>query len=73
MQVLQAKAVNERYPGMCMELSVEGDESCISLSGKLLCFWQAKKIMQLIHGNFPYMFDCWADPVFHLLLKSSMV
>ena len=38
MQVLQAKAVNERYPGMCMELSVEGDESCISLSGKLLCF-----------------------------------
>ena len=27
-----------------------------------------------MHGNFPYMFDCWADPVAHLfLLKSSMV
>ena len=27
-----------------------------------------------MHANFPFMFDCWADPVTHLhLLKSSMV
>ena len=25
-----------------------------------------------MHGNIPYMFDCWADPVVHLQLKSSM-
>ena len=26
-----------------------------------------------MYGNFPHIFDCWADPVDHLLLlKSSM-
>ena len=26
-----------------------------------------------MYGNIPYMFDCWDDPVVHLLLlKSSM-
>ena len=23
--------------------------------------------MQHMHSNIPYMFDCWADPVVHLL------
>ena len=32
-----------------------------------------QKIMQHMNGNIPYRFDCWADPVVHLLLlKSSM-
>ena len=32
-----------------------------------------KKIMQKMHGIIPQLFDCWADPVAHLLLlKSSM-
>ena len=27
-----------------------------------------------MHGNIPYLFDFWADPIVHLLLlKSSMV
>ena len=30
--------------------------------------------MQQMHGIIPQLFDCWADPVAHLLLlKSSMV
>ena len=30
------------------------------------------KSMQHMHGNIPLMFDCWADPIFHmLLLKNS--
>ena len=42
--------------------------------GKLLCLWPTPKNMQHIHGIFPFMFDCWADPVVHLLLvKSSMI
>ena len=34
-----------------------------------------KKYMKHMHGNIPWcMFDCWADPVVHmLLLKSSML
>ena len=49
---------------------VEGDEGC---SGKLLYLGQHQKIMQHMHGNILYMFDCWADPVVHLiLLLSSM-
>ena len=36
-------------------------------------FNKPPKIMQHMHGNIPYMFDYWADPVVHLLLgKSSM-
>ena len=32
-----------------------------------------EKIVQYMHGNISFMFDCWADPVVHLLLlKSSM-
>ena len=28
----------------------------------------------MVHGTITYMFDCWADPVVHLLLlKSSML
>ena len=31
------------------------------------------KVIQHMHGNIPFMFDCWADSVLHLLLlKSSM-
>ena len=30
--------------------------------------------MQFMNDKIPYMFDCWAYPVFHLLLlKSSIV
>ena len=30
--------------------------------------------MQHMYGNIPHMFDCWVDPVLHLLLlKSAMV
>ena len=29
------------------------------------------KIMQHMHGIIPYMFDCWADLVVHLLLLNS--
>ena len=33
-----------------------------------------QKIMQHMHGIIPLLFDCWADPVAHLLLlKSSVV
>ena len=47
---------------------VEGYDCCIGPSCKLLCFWQTKKIMQHI-----FMFDCWVNPVVHLLLlKSTM-
>ena len=28
-------------------------------------------VMQYMHGNIPYMFDCWADPVVHLLLLKN--
>ena len=46
----------------------------IGPSGKLWCLWQTIKIMQHMHGNIPYMLDCWANPVVHLLqLTSSMV
>ena len=32
-----------------------------------------KSIQHMHQGIIPYMFDCWADPVVHLLLpKSSM-
>ena len=32
-----------------------------------------EKFMQHMHGKIPKLFDCWADPVPHLLLlKSSM-
>ena len=31
-------------------------------------------IMQHMHGIIPHMFDCWTEPVVHLLLqKSSML
>ena len=56
-----------------MELFSERDEGCIGPSGTLLCFWQTLKSMQHMHGNIPYMFDCQAHLVVHLLLlKSSM-
>ena len=52
---------------------IEGDEGLIDPSGKLLCLWQTKKIMQHMLDNIPYTFDCGADQVVHLLLlKSSM-
>ena len=30
-----------------------------------------QKIMQHVDGIIPNMFDCWADPVVHLLLPKS--
>ena len=42
-------------------------------SGKLLCFDKPKKITQYMHGNILCMFDCWAEPVVHLLLLKSFM
>ena len=53
-----------------------GDEGCIGPSGsKLLCLCQTPKIMQHMHGNIPYMCDCWPLILLFisLLLKSSML
>ena len=53
---------------------VEGYKVCIGPSGKLLCLWQTSKNIKHMHSIIPYMFDCWTDPVAHLLLlKSSVV
>ena len=35
------------------------------------CYVKPQKIMQHMHGNIPYMFNCWAYPVVHLLLQQS--
>ena len=32
-----------------------------------------QKIMQHMHSNIPNMFECWADPVVHLLLLPKEV
>ena len=32
-----------------------------------------EKIVQYMHGNISFMFDCWADPVVHLLLLKSFM
>jgi len=55
-------------------LLVEGFEGCIGPSGMQLCLWQkSNRIMQHMHGNIHYMFDCWADLVVLLLqLKTSL-
>ena len=37
-------------------------KACIGPSGKLLCIWHDKKIMERIYGNIPYIFDYWGDP-----------
>ena len=29
------------------------------------------KILQYLHFNIPYMFDCWADPVFYKLIPEN--
>ena len=53
---------------------VEGDEGCIDPTGKLLCLYKMPNILQHMYGNIPYMFDCWADSVDHLiLLETSML
>ena len=31
------------------------------------------KIMLHMHDIIPYIFDCWADPVFHLILLKSSI
>ena len=52
---------------------VEGDEGCISPSGKLSGFMTSRKHLQHLHDIIPYMFHFWANPVVHLpILKSSM-
>ena len=52
---------------------VVGDEGCIGPSRKLLCLCQTCQKL-CTNGIIPYMFDCWANPVVHLLLlKSSML
>ena len=44
----------------------------IGPSRNLLCLCKTPKIMQLMHGIIPWLFDCWVDPaVLLLLLKSS--
>ena len=49
------------------------NEGWISPS-KICCVYvKTEKFMQHMHGMILYLFDCWADPVVHLLLlKSSM-
>ena len=53
---------------------LEGDEGCIGPNGKRLCLRTTQEVMQQhMHGIMPYIFDCWADLVVHLLLlKISM-
>ena len=50
------------------------DKCCHLVFGKAFVYKRQNTILQHIHGNIPYMFDRWADPVVHLLLlKSSML
>ena len=42
----------------------------IGQSCKLLCLKRTKNMQLIIHDNFRYMFDDWADPV--VQLKSSI-
>ena len=52
---------------------VEGDEGRIGPSKSCCVYFQLTKIMQDMHGMASPLFDCWANPVAHLLLlKSSM-
>ena len=46
---------------------------CIGPSGKLLCYDKSKKNKQYKHCIIPCMFDCWDDPVVHLLLLKSSI
>ena len=58
--------------GSWSSLVVE-DEGWIGLSKKLLCLCQTPKNYATHAWHIPYLFDCWANPVAHLLLlKSSM-
>ena len=46
-------------------------KASINPSGRLLCSWQNKNIMQHIHDSITYVFDYWGDPVGHLLQPKS--
>ena len=49
------------------------DEGYIGQAESCCVYLKPQKIMQPMHGIILQMFDCWADPVVHLLLlKSSM-
>ena len=48
-----------------------GDEGCIAQVVSCCVFVKPSKIMQPMHGIIPFMFDCWTDPVGHLLLLKS--
>ena len=50
---------------------VVGAEGCTGPSRKLLCLCQTAKIMQRMCGIIQHMFDCWADPVVHLLIPTK--
>ena len=55
-------------------LLVEGDEGCIGRpKWWAVMFLTTPKnvIMQHMHGNIPYKFECWAKSVVHLLLLKS--
>ena len=53
---------------------VVGDIGWIGPSRKLLCLCKKnQKNMQPMHDIIPCMFDCFADPVVHLLLLKSSI
>ena len=46
----------------------------VSLQGVIFCAHDKHpKSMQHIYGNIPYAFNCWADPVVHLLLLKRSI
>ena len=48
-----------------MKYWIQAESCCV--------YVKPEKFMQHMHGKIPLLFDCWADPVAHLLLlKSSM-
>ena len=67
-KVLTAEGLVELLPlrgAIVKAFSAKAESCCVSVN--------PPKIMQHMHGIIPYMFDCWADLVVHLLLlKSSM-
>ena len=57
-----------------MELFRSKEMKAVLAQAESCCVYvKPQKIMQHMHDIIPKLFDCWADPVAHLLLlKSSM-
>ena len=56
-----------------MEFSSKRRWGCIGPSNKVLCLSKIEKNLQHTLGIIQYMFDCWTDPVVHLLLLKSPI